>query len=94
MPRIVKYIYEHISEGATVTESGMLRERDGTLRKVDMLIEWEFAGTDLPMAVECRDYTRQQSIQWVDDLIGKYKDLKVNKIIAISSSKFYLSVNR
>jgi hypothetical protein len=39
------------------------------------------------MAVECRDYTRQQNIQWVDQLIGKYKDLKVNKIIAVSSSE-------
>lgn len=92
--RIVKYIYEQISDGATVTESGMLRERDGTEREVDILIEWKFAGTDLQMAVECRDYTRQQNIQWVDQLIGKYKDLKVNKIIAVSSSKFYLPAKR
>jgi hypothetical protein len=88
--RIVKYIYEQISPGATVTESGVLKERDGTAREVDILIEWKFAGTDLQIAVECRDYTRQQNIQWVDQLIGKYKDLKVSKIIAISSSKFYM----
>jgi hypothetical protein len=92
--RIVKYIYEQISDVATVTESGLLRERDGTEREVDILIEWKFAGTSLQMAVECRDYTRQQNIQWVDQLIGKYKDLKVNKIIAVSSSKFYLPAKR
>ena len=92
--RIVKYIYEQISDGATVTESGLLRERDGTEREIDILIEWKFAGTNLQMAVECRDYTRQQNIQWVDQLIGKYKDLKINKIIAVSSSKFYLPAKR
>ena len=92
--RIVKYIYEQVSDGATVTESGTLRERDGTPRELDILIEWKFAGVDLQMAVECRDYTRQQNIQWVDDLIGKYHDLKVNKVVAISSSKFYMPAKR
>jgi hypothetical protein len=92
--RIVKYIYAQISDGAAVTESGVLKERDGTEREVDVLIEWKFAGADLQMAVECRDYTRQQNIQWVDELIGKYKDLKVNKIIAISSARFSMSAKR
>ena len=71
-----------------------MKERDGTPREVDILIEWKFAGTDFQMAVECRDHTRQQNVQWVDQLIGKYKDLKVNKIIAISSSKFYMPAKR
>ena len=92
--RVVKYIYAQISYGARVTESGMLKERDGTEREVDILIEWKYAGADFHMAVECRDYTRQQNIQWVDELIGKYKDLKVNKIVAVSSSKFYLPAKR
>jgi hypothetical protein len=92
--QIVKYIYEQISAGATVTESGMLRERDGTEREVDILIEWKYAGVDFQMAVECRDYTRKQNIQWVDQLIGKFEDLKVNKIVAISSSPFAKSSKR
>ena len=92
--RIVKYIYDQISLGATVTKSGMLKERDGTSREVDILVEWKYAGTDFQMAVECRDYSRQQNIQWVDQLIGKFQDLKVDKIVAISSSKFYPSARR
>jgi hypothetical protein len=92
--QIVKYIYDQISPGATVTESGFLKERDGTLREVDVLIEWKFAGVDLQMAVECREYSREQNIQWVDDLIGKYTDLTVNKVVAISSSKFRPSAKR
>ena len=92
--QIVKYIYDQISPGATVTESGFLRERDGTRREVDILIEWKFAGIDLQIAVECRDYTREQNIQWVDDLIGKYQDLNINKVVAISSSRFRPSAKR
>jgi Restriction endonuclease len=68
----------------------MLTGRDGTPREVDVLIEWKFAEVSFKMAVECRDYTRQQSIEWVDALIGKYVDLNVNKIVAVSSSKFYI----
>jgi hypothetical protein len=92
--QIVKYIYDQISPGATVTESAFLKERDGTLREVDILIEWKFAGTDLQMAVECRDYTRDQNIEWLDQLIGKYRDLRVDKIVAVSSSKFRPAAKR
>lgn len=92
--RIVKYIYNQISDEAKVSESGVLRERDGTAREVDILIEWQFASTDLKMAIECRDHSRQQDIQWVDELIGKYVDLKIDKRIAISSSKFSMPATR
>jgi hypothetical protein len=34
--RVVKYLYDQISNGATVTESGFLKERDGTPREVDL----------------------------------------------------------
>jgi len=88
--RIVAYIYSQIvPAGGRVTESAFLRE-DGTgePREVDVLIEHNIAGHDIKIAVECRDYTRDQNLEWIDNLIGKYSHLTANKVVAVSSSPF------
>jgi hypothetical protein len=88
--RIVAYIYSQIvPAGGRVTESAFLQE-DGTgePREVDVLIQYDIAGHNMNIAVECRDYTRDQNVQWIDNLIGKYSRLKVNQIVAVSSSSF------
>jgi hypothetical protein len=88
--QIVAYIYSQIAPAdGRVTESAFLQE-DGTgdQREVDVLIEHKIAGHDLKIAVECRDHTRDQNVGWIDSLIGKYSRLKVNQIVAISSSPF------
>jgi hypothetical protein len=53
-----------------------------------VLIEHVVAGHDIKIAVECRDYSRDQNVQWIDSLIGKFARLKVNQIVAVSSSPF------
>ena len=88
--RIVAYIYSQIvPTGGRVTESAFLRE-DGTgqPREVDVLVEHNIAGHDISIAVECRDYTRDQNLEWIDNLIGKYSRLKVSHVVAVSSSPF------
>jgi hypothetical protein len=86
--RLVKVIYEQIKpEGASVTESAMLREKgSSTEREVDVLVEARLADTVVRLAVECRDRSRRDDIEWIDQLIGKYRDLPVDKIIAVSAS--------
>lgn len=74
--------------GATFEESAMISDQDGTLREVDVLIKTKVAGAEMSLAVECRDYDRAQSIEWVDSLIGKYDGLLVDKVVAVSSSGF------
>jgi hypothetical protein len=49
-----------------------------------VLIEHNVAGHDIKIAVECRD----QNVQWINNLIGKYSHLRVNQIVAVSSSPF------
>jgi hypothetical protein len=92
--QIVGYIYSQIAPaGGRVTESAFLPE-DGNLgepREVDVLIEYNLAGHDIKVAVECRDHTRDQNVQWIDSLIGKYSRLRVNQIVAVSSSPFSAS---
>jgi hypothetical protein len=88
--QLVAYIYSKITPiGGKVTESAELAE-DGSLikREIDILIEHKVAGIELKIAVECRDRTRDQTVEWIDALIGKYSRLTVNKIVAVSSSGF------
>ena len=88
--KVVKYIYDQVTPiGGRVTESAMLRENPGnTEREVDVLVELNVAGHDIKIAIECREHTRDQTIEWIDSLIGKYSGLRVNKIVAISATSF------
>jgi hypothetical protein len=87
---LVYHVYVHLAATSDrVTESAMLQERDdGPKREVDVLIEHRAAGTSLQIAVECRARKDKDDIEWIDGLIGKFKDLKVNKTIAVSQSGF------
>jgi hypothetical protein len=88
--QLIYHIYEQMAaRGARVTESALLQERDGDgVREVDILIEDDIAGETVRMAVECRDQERKASVEWIDQIIGKYRDLDVQKIIAVSRSGF------
>ncbi len=67
----------------------MLKERDSeTLREVDILIEVPAADNVLRMAVECRDHARPADVGWIDGLIGKYRDLPVHSVVAVSRTGF------
>lgn len=88
--QVVAHIYSQIAPaGGRVTESALRREDGtGTEREVDVLIEHKVAGHDITIAVECRDHTADQNVTWIDALIGKYGQLAVNKVVAVSSSPF------
>jgi hypothetical protein len=94
--QVVTYIYSQIvPRGGRVTESALLQESgDGAQREIDILIEYALVGHDLRIAVECRDRGRDQTVEWVDGLIGKYSRLKVNQIVAISASPFSAEAKR
>lgn len=91
--RIVKQL---TASGATVSESVLLPERrEGEdLREVDTLLFVDMGFFRLTVAIESRDHNRKQSIQWIDELDGKYRQLDVDKVIAVSSSGFTKSAMR
>jgi len=91
--RLVKTIYERMaSPGDLVTESARLKERDAkTEREVDILLEKKMFGAQIRIAVECRDRSHKDDVTWIDGLIGKYKDLDVDRKFAVSSSGFSLA---
>ena len=87
---LMKTIYDAMAKvsGGSVSESAALYEPDGTPREVDILIESVVLSHNLKIAVECHDRTRKDDVEWIDGLIGKYKNLGVQKIIAVSNSGF------
>ena len=88
--RVMTALYDALApQGATVEESAMVPEQiSGTDREVDVLITVPALGTQLRVAIECRDHIRPQSVEWVDALIGKYSGLPIDKVIAVSDSGF------
>jgi hypothetical protein len=87
---VIKRIHEQlVPTGASVRESVELEERgSGKRREVDVLIEYQAIDTPTRIAVECRDRSRLSDIEWIDGLIGKFRDLPVHQIIAVSSKGF------
>ena len=90
--RLIRRIYEQLlSTTAKITESAMLQELDGSgNREVDILIEILTPGMDIPtrIGIECRDHGRASDVTWVDELIGKYRNLPINRLIAVSRKPF------
>jgi hypothetical protein len=88
--QLVKKIYQAMATaGATVKESQEKTERGrNAKREIDLLIEQELFGTPIKIAVEVRGRKRKDTLEWIDGLVGKYKDINVQKIIAISTSGF------
>lgn len=74
--------------GVVVTESKILIDRDGASREVDVLIEGGVSAHPVRIAIECRDRRRPADVTWIDELHGKYRDLPVNKVVAVSRTGF------
>ncbi|HXI11787.1 MAG TPA: hypothetical protein VNM92_03985 [Thermoanaerobaculia bacterium] len=88
--RMIKRIYDQLApSGATVTESAPLAERGANKpREIDVLVEGTFADSPIRMAIECRDRSRTSDVEWIDALVGKYRDIDVQRIIAVSRKGF------
>ena len=76
------------NESTHVEESALVKDNLGIEREIDVLITTTINQIEIKLAVECRDYNRDQTISWIDELVGKYSNISVDKIIAVSSSGF------
>lgn len=75
--------------GARVTESEELIDLvTGERREVDVLVRAVVGQHKIALAIECRDHQRRADVTWIDNLIGKYKNLPVSSVIAVSRSGF------
>lgn len=57
-------------------------------REVDILIEYTIGTIPIKIVIECRDRNSIQDTQWIEQVQTKVSDLKVNKVVVVSSSSF------
>jgi hypothetical protein len=74
--------------GAVVRESEMITSRRGEPREVDIAVHLTNGPHTLTIAVECRDRARPADVEWIDALIGKYNDMPVAQVVAVSRTGF------
>lgn len=90
--KLIYYIHEQTEGTETwVTESAklnMANVEEAIPREVDVLIERKVHNQLRRIAIECRDRAAKDDITWIDGMIGKYKNLPVNRVIAVSNSGF------
>lgn len=87
--RLILAIHKQLAGHASVTESGMLRDRvSGELREVDVVISAREAGYDLVIGVECCDHARKATVEWVEQKCAKHASLATNKLVLVSRSGF------
>lgn len=88
--KLILRIYEQLALPTDkVEESVMVNERGSEVkREVDILLQRRVFGANMRIAVECRGRKDKDDIEWIDGLIGKYRDLDINVVFAVSKSGF------
>jgi len=87
--RLVAMITQLSSGDADVRESELMVEvASGQQREVDVVAFGEVAGHQTTVCIECRDWSRKQDVQWVEQARTKFDDLAANVKVLVSSSGF------
>lgn len=88
--KLITFIEKEFSpESIEVVESALLRESISDVeREVDILIQGEINGYQISIGVECRDRKRKADLTWIDEIIGKYQHLPIDRKVAISKCGF------
>lgn len=83
--QLVFLIRSALADGATVTESKMLRHRrTGTKREVDVCIEGSAGGYPVVVCVECQKRNRPADVTWVEGQVKKHEHLPTNRLILVA----------
>lgn len=73
------------SNGSSVEHNARIVDRDtGIMRQVDILVRQG----DKNLHYECRHHAGVQDVKWIEELIGRKLSLRVDEMIAVSSSGF------
>ena len=87
--KLIALVERLLAPYATVEESVELIDRTGASREVDVLVKGAVGSHEVSVAIECRDHTRRATVEWIDALAGKYRELPtVDRIVAVSRSGF------
>ena len=87
--RLVYLVRLNLADGATVTESKMMRDRlTRSYREVDVVIEGKVGSQPVVVCVECRDHKRVADVGWIDAMKAKHDRLETNVLLLASSAGF------
>lgn len=87
--RLIYLIRVNLAEGAKVTESKMMRDRQTKrFREVDVVIQGKVGMHPVVVCIECRDHKRVADVTWVDMMKAKHERLDTNALILASRSGF------
>jgi hypothetical protein len=79
----------NLADGATVTESKMMRDRlTKRLREVDVVIEGKVGSQRVVVSVECRDHKRVADVTWIDMMKSKHDRLDTHALLLASKRGF------
>ncbi len=94
--RLIQLIESALAaRGAHVIESFSLRDPLNRIeREIDVLVEIPSGTRTLRIAIECRDHNRPATVEWIDELSGKYLYLPVDRVVAVSNSGFSKAAQR
>jgi hypothetical protein len=86
---VVEIIHEHMAGDATVEPSAMLRnKRTGYEREVDVVLRSRSAGYEIVISVEALGRSRPASVEWVEQMVYKHKDLPTSKLVLVAEKGF------
>jgi hypothetical protein len=87
--RLIYLVRLNLAEGATVTESNMMRDRQTKgYREVDVVIRGKVGTHPVVVCVECRDHKRVADVGWIDAMKAKHDRLETNVLLLASSAGF------
>ena len=82
-------IHQQLAFPCRVAESEMLLDpSSGQAREVDLVIRSNFVGYEIVISVECTDRKRPVSVEWVEQICCKHRDLPTQKLVLISKSGY------
>ena len=87
---VIRIIHEHMAGDDVVQGSDELRDRvTGKKREVDVVIRSKIAGHEVILSVEATRAGRKADTPWVEQLVGKHRNLPTSKLVLVSESGFY-----
>lgn len=88
--RVIASIHSQLDSKAIVTESKMLRElTTENEREVDIVIESSVGDCNIIVSIECTARSRPASVEWVERMWAKHRNLPTDKLVLVSKSGYY-----
>jgi hypothetical protein len=86
---VVATVYTNLAGNADKTESAMLLNRlTGFKREVDIVLRTQTAGHETVIAIEAASGGRAATVEWVEQMIGKHKNLPTDKVVLVAEAGF------